>query len=91
MPNSPDNQSAPQDVSLSQGDPYRTPSEVPAVAKRGWLKSPLTWLAIAGVLAGAIVMLARKSSVTDHISDFGMFRSGAPEGIAEQEVSLAED
>ncbi len=69
-----------QEVFRSDGDPYRTPSEVPAESNRGWLRSPLTWFLVAGIFAGMIVMFAwlRTSSMPEYVEEFGMTRAGPP-------------
>ncbi len=73
---------------LDQGDPYRTPAEVGASAKRGWLSSPVTWFLTAGVLAGVVVTiaLARRADVPEYVEEFGMTRAGPPIEVIEEQM-----
>ena len=83
------------DLSLREGEPYRSPHEISEAPTRGLMKSPVTWVLAAGALAGILVTVAMTRKT---VQEFGIHRGGAPmdepyedDGTAEYETMMVYD
>ncbi len=78
------NTNDPEEMPLSQAEPYRTPAEVSAPAKQGSVGSPIAWVVAVGlvtVAAAALLMTPlskRRDNSIDYVEEFGTSRAGPP-------------